>query len=225
MRRSFRVCTLIVPSMANHWLVWGLNDSGHSTARPAGVASARQQRTVSRAISGGPWGCLQTKPLMRTGLPATRSGSGWLRSKRTHSVRLRWSGGKTKANSGGSGSPWGRLLARSLKEGLGGRISTSAAITPLSSQGQRQRSACVFLFSRRATPSISKTRPVTPTRPWKTPRSSRSRRPLWKLNKSVRPQSSSRVPRFMMGGESSKLLAITNKNSPTLLDPERKGCE
>ena len=74
-----------------------------STGSPAGVASARQQRTVSRAIrvtSG-----YQTKPML-TGLPSTRSGSGWLLSKRTHSVRLRHPG-QHEGELGGPGRPWG----------------------------------------------------------------------------------------------------------------------
>ncbi|MFM9103871.1 MAG: hypothetical protein ACKOPS_22135, partial [Cyanobium sp.] len=98
------------------------------TGSPTGVASARQQRTSSRAICGGWPGTGSRKPLMRTGSPSNSWGSGWLRKSRTQSVRLRWAGGSTKLRLSLAVSSPGRWLARSAKEGLGGHRISSRAI-------------------------------------------------------------------------------------------------
>tara|TARA_X000000950_G_scaffold85450_1_gene107566 strand:+ start:11234 stop:11437 length:204 start_codon:yes stop_codon:yes gene_type:complete len=56
MRSPWRVSTAMVPWIANHWLAFGSAWAGQATGRPEGVASAKQQRTVSLAINGGPSG-------------------------------------------------------------------------------------------------------------------------------------------------------------------------
>ena len=152
--------------MESHWLVVGSCPSGQSTGSPAGVAS----ETAAHGRSGDQGRTFRLTPdktadVDRIAVDKIRV---WLASQQTHPFgEVALLGEQHEGELWGSGRPWGRLLARSLKEETGesvgptrpSRCWRSIAVPAFPTLSTLQRLQLIMTEARCA------------SNPWKTPRS------------------------------------------------------